>query len=169
MRLKGGKVRRGIACYAPTQDGIVGGGWVLPLHLILLFVILVLAACAPAATPASVHFTPGPAVVVSDNTFAAEDYALHYPAGWRIVTGQADAPQTTTFVSPDNCAIILVSGDSIEPITSRDCADVEFESVRQAVTLETLTLTVAGSAPSDQWAAFLPQFERLIASVQARE
>jgi hypothetical protein len=139
----------------------------MPLPAFLV-VFLLLTACTPAETPENLHFTPGPAVVVSENTFTAEGYTLHFPEGWRIVTGQADVPQTSTFVSPDSCSIILVSLSPINPVTSRDCGDLEFQTITQEVTLDSLALTIAGSAPAEQWDTFLPRFERLIASVEVR-
>lgn len=125
------------------------------------------AACAPAAAPEHLRYTPGPAVVISGNTFTGDGYTLQFPDGWRIVTGQADLPPTITFVSPDNCSIILVAAGSIEPVTSPDCAGEEFQTASRGVTLDAFTLTIAGSAPVSQWNQFSAQFEQVVASLRA--
>jgi hypothetical protein len=135
--------------------------------LIALTFCLAFAACMPAEAPEQLRFTPGAPVVVTENTFRAERFTLRYPDGWRIVTGPAEAPQFATFVSPDNCAIILVAVGSAEPITSPDCADADFQTERREITLDTLTLTIAGSAPSAQWETFEREYERLANSVQS--
>ena len=163
-------IRRGGSRTAPTKRLtliIVGARYIVPLPAFLV-VFLLLAACAPAQVPPSLRFTPGPAVVIAGNTLLADTYSLRFPHDWRIVTGQADLPQTATFVSPDNCSIIQVSVSPIDPIVSRDCGDLEFQTTTQDIPLDTFTLTVAGSAPAEQWEAFLTQFERLIASVETQ-
>jgi hypothetical protein len=132
---------------------------------ILLYFIL--SACAPAATPEHLTFTPGPPAVVAGTTFTGVGFRLEYPEGWRIVTGQADVPQTAAFISPDNCSIILVAVGSVEPITSPDCADEEFQTSSRALNLGAITVTVAGSAPTTQWDTFLPQFEEVASSVES--
>lgn len=128
--------------------------------------LLWFAGCIPATTPDNLSFTPGSPVIVSDGTFTAADFSLRYPDGWRILNGAADAPQTVTFVSPDNCSIILVAVGSADAITSQDCGDVEFQSIEREISLPAVTITVAGSAPIEQWDAFLPQFEQMVATVQ---
>ena len=140
-----------------------GSGGRTSLGYAILLSIFALAACTPADTPDQLHFTPGAPIVVTQNTFATENFSLRYPDGWRIVTGPADAPQVFTFVSPDNCAIILVAVGVTQPINSPDCADVDFQTTRREITLGNRLLTVAGSAPDVQWETFLPQFE-LVAS-----
>jgi hypothetical protein len=135
--------------------------------LIALTLGLAFTACLPAATPEQLRFTPGAPVVVTQNTFTAEGFSLRYPDGWRIVTGPADAPLVVTFVSPDNCAIILVAIGSAEPINSPDCPEANFQTTRRQITLGTLLLTIAGSAPTAQWETFESAFERLVSSVQS--
>jgi hypothetical protein len=126
---------------------------------------LLFISCTPAATPDHLNFTPGSPVVVTQNTYAIEGFSLQYPDGWRIVTGPAEASQTVTFVSPDNCSIIVVAAGNTEPFTSSDCANMEFQTTRREITLNEQIVTIAGSAPTAQWRAFLPQFERVVASV----
>jgi hypothetical protein len=106
-------------------------------------------------------------VTVTQNTFAGNGFSLVYPDGWRIITGQADRPQTAAFVSPDNCSIILVATASVEPMLSPDCPDQEFETTSREVALNARTLTLAGSAPAEQWETFLRQFEQVASSVQS--
>lgn len=150
---------------------VIGARRALPLRDILILATsiycLALAACTPAETPEQLHFTPGAPIVVTQNTFMTDGFSLRYPDGWRIVTGPADAPQVFTFVSPDNCAIILVAVGSTEPITSPDCADAHFQTTRREITLDALTLTIAGSAPAAQWEAFLPHFELVAATLRS--
>lgn len=133
---------------------------------VALTICLTFTACIPAATPEQLHFTPGAPIVVTPNTFATDAFSLRYPDGWRIVTGPAEAPQVATFVSPDNCAIILVAIGSTQPITSPDCPDTDFQSTSREITLGTLHITIAGSAPAAQWETFEHDFEQLASSVQ---
>lgn len=100
--------------------------------------------------------------------FTTDDFSLRYPDGWRIVTAPASAPQVFTFVSPDNCALILVAVGSAQPINSPDCPNVDFQTTRREVTLDNVLLTVAGSAPDTQWEAFLPQFELVASTLQSK-
>jgi hypothetical protein len=132
----------------------------------MLILAISICACTPAETPEQLSFTPGAPFIVTENTFTTNDFSLRYPDGWRIVTGPADAPQVITFVSPDNCAIILVAIGSTEPITSPDCADVNFQTIHRQVTIDDLLLTVAGSAPDAHWEVFETTFEAFARSVQ---
>lgn len=131
-----------------------------------VLLLTIFAACTPAETPEQLRFTPGAPVVVTQNTFMTDEFSLRYPDGWRIVTGPADAPQAFTFVSPDNCAIILVAVGSAEPIISQDCPDADFQTIHREITLDDLSLTVAGSAPDEQWESFESAFEFVVHSIQ---
>jgi hypothetical protein len=136
---------------------------------LLIFVAFIycfaITACSPAEVPEHLQFTPGAPIVVTQNTFATDDFSLRYPDGWRIVTGPADAPQVSTFVSPDNCAIILVAIGSAQPVTSPDCLDAVFQTTRREITLDNLRLTVAGSAPDTQWDKFESTFDSFARSI----
>lgn len=140
-------------------------GWRVRLCLFAL-ALFCFAACAPAPTPASLQNTPGPAVVVAGSTFTTDHFAVDFPDGWRIVTGPADFPQTATFVSPDNCALILIAVGDAEPVTSRDCGDIAFQTIQQDVQVGATTIAAAGSAPADQWETFQIIFDQVVASLR---
>ena len=71
------------------------------LQAFLLFAVGLLAACVPANTPLQLAYTPGPAVIVTDDVYESDAFTVHYPSGWRVVTGAADAPTSVVFVAPD--------------------------------------------------------------------
>lgn len=135
---------------------------------ILWFAILIFAACTPAQTPSILGSTPGAAVVVTGNTYRNDLFTLRYPAGWRVITSQAGVPPTVTFVSPDNCALIVVSTAPLtESPESNTCTDQNVQSAVRNLTLGSVHLAVVGSAPTDQFDTFLTHFEQVAASLEA--
>lgn len=131
-------------------------------------IVLLFAACTPAQTPALLGSTPGAAVVVTEDTYRSDLFTVRYPAGWRVITSQAGDPPTVTFVSPDNCALIVVSTSPItEPPESNACTDQDVQSTVRNLTLGSVHLTVVGSAPTSQFDAFLTHFEQVAASLES--
>jgi hypothetical protein len=123
-----------------------------------------LTACVPARVPDQLGHTPGPAVIVTDRVFDAGIFRVRYPAGWRIVTGEALFPVAVIFVAPDaKTTIKLQVGAADNPSPP----DAQFQTVVRRISLtDSTTITLIGSAPSGEWAAFMPIFEQVAASVQ---
>jgi hypothetical protein len=123
-----------------------------------------LTACVPARVPDQLGHTPGPAVIVTDRVFDAGIFRVRYPAGWRIVTGEARFPVAVIFVAPDAKATIKLQvgvGDNPNP------PDAQFQIVVRGISLtDGTTITLIGSAPSGERAAFMPIFEQVADSVQ---
>jgi len=134
----------------------------------LWLIALLFSACTPAQTPPILDATPGAAVVVTADTYRSDLFSVRYPAGWRVITSQAGDPPTVTFVSPDNCALIVVSANPLtEPPESNACSDQTVRSAARNLTLGSAQIAVAGSAPTDQFDTFLTQFDQVAASIEA--
>ena len=132
---------------------------------IAVLCFMIFSACVPAHVPDNLDDTPGPPVVVSDGWYYGIDFSARVPAGWRIITSEAAAPQAVIFAAPDNVAIIrLISGQARE-------ADVITSGQRNAVDEIKLAdgriITSVLSAPQDQWGTFAPVYEQVRQSVQA--
>ncbi|MBI5668282.1 MAG: hypothetical protein HZC41_09770 [Chloroflexi bacterium] len=123
---------------------------------------MLLSGCIPARTPPQLAFTPGAPAVVTDETFTNSAFTVRYPAGWRVVTGAADAPPSVTFVAADEVSTVTLQVEPLEE-PERD----------PAFRVETRTLSLAGGqvyaiarVPVQDWPRFQPIFERMLASVQ---
>lgn len=130
-----------------------------------------MAACstaAPARTPPHLDYTPGPAVIVTEDTYHAGAFSVQYPRGWRVITPAAFSVPWVVFVTPDETALValaLVAQDTdVQP------ANTPAESLRrleQMLVLETgVQVHAALVAPHDSWMTYLPVFERMVASVR---
>ncbi len=137
-----------------------------PRLLAAALLSLGLAGCIPARTPPQLAFTPGPPAVVTDRTYANLWFALRYPAGWRVVTGAADAPPSVVFVAPDDASTVTIQ---VGELDTAGLDDPAFRyAVRRLALAGGLTLTAVVRAPAAAWDAFLPQADALLASIQAR-
>ena len=133
-----------------------------------LWLILLLAACIPAATPANIAATPGEAAVITRDTYQNDVFRVVYPTGWRVITSPAGAPPSVTFVAPGNCALIIVASDSApQSLTSPSCAQPDIKTSTKTVTLSSHQITIAGSAPSAGWDDFVNALDRIAASLKA--
>lgn len=121
-----------------------------------------LAGCVPARTPPLLNFTPGPPAVITDETFSNSAFSVRYPAGWRVVTGAADAPPSVIFVAPDEESTITLQ---VEPPGEPE-RDPLFRLETRLLSLGDLRLYAVARVPVEEWAAFQPTFERLLASVR---
>jgi hypothetical protein len=134
-------------------------GIIYPLALCLVL----LAACVPAGTPPQLAYTPGPAVVVTDRAYESSAFTVHYPSGWRVVTGAADAPPSVVFVAPDEVSTITLQAGTLEDAT---LAEPGFRVDIRGIELADGTLiTAIARAPETAWETFLPVFEGVVAGV----
>ncbi len=110
--------------------------------------------------------TPGEAVVVTDSGYENDAFSLTYPTGWRVITSPADAPPGVTLVAPGDCALIVVAAAPVDPPTVPDaCTQEDILSESRDLTLDSTTISLAGSAPLSAWGDFLVAFERVAGSV----
>lgn len=126
--------------------------------------LTVLAACVPAQTPPQLAYTPGPAVVVTDRVYESSAFTVHYPSGWRVVTGAADAPPSVVFVAPDEVSTIALQvGPLDNSILTEPGFSVEIRGIELA---NGRLITAIAQAPEPAWESFLPVFEGVIATVR---
>ena len=134
----------------------------------LLWLMLALAACAPAQPPPLLDATPGAGVVVTEDSYRNAIFSARYPAGWRIITSEASQPPSVIFAAPGNCALIVISSVAIDqPPTAPACEQPGIQSIAQTVTLGSIEIALAGSAPAAEWDSFLTRFEQVAASLEA--
>ncbi|MBL8157250.1 MAG: hypothetical protein JNM70_23960 [Anaerolineae bacterium] len=122
-----------------------------------------LAACVPATVPANLDDTPGPPVIVADGWYRGVTFSARYPDGWRIVTGEAQRPQSVVFVAPDEVSTITLQlGD----------APISGDTVRLAQQIrlsERVTVSAMLASPDAAWEAVRPVYENTIASIRLTE
>ena len=124
---------------------------------------------APVTPAPQLAWTPGPPVIVTDDFIQTAAFTLHYPRGWRVITGEAAAPVSIIIVAPDDTRIMQFSAAPIDPDTApppilppETPAQTDFRSVTLP---DGVTVYAYASAASDDWEAFLPIFEGATASL----
>ena len=134
-----------------------------------LWFILVFSACIPATPPANVSATPGEAVTITQNTYANSVFSVVYPTKWRVITSPAGAPPSVTLVAPGDCTLIIISASATidQSITSPSCDQANIQTGTQTVMLGDQPITIAGSAPNDQWDEFTQALDRVSATLKA--
>ncbi|MBZ0278474.1 MAG: hypothetical protein K8I60_20165 [Anaerolineae bacterium] len=129
--------------------------------------LLLLVGCGPlvpATTPPQLAFTPGPPVVVTDRVLETAEFTVHYPAGWRVVTGAADQPSSAVLVAPDETATIQIQVGALQNEMFTDNLQTDIRAVTLA---NGLPVTAVGRASAEHWGRFLPVFEAVILSLQS--
>jgi len=128
------------------------------------FILFLLFACIPAKVPDNLDDTPGPPVVVFDNTFESSQFTARYPDGWRVVTSEARAPLAVIFVAPDEVSTIRLMVGGLD---NADYSNPDFRTEIRSLTLDDgLEMTAVLSAAAEQWETYLPLFERVLTSVK---
>jgi hypothetical protein len=118
----------------------------------------------PVAKPPQLSFTPGAPFVVTDETFDTGVFRVSYPAGWRVITGQANAPTTVIFVAPGDAALMMLSLSPIDAPPTLETG-VAMRSETRTIALGDVEIEVYGTAPASEWQAFTQTFEALFASL----
>jgi hypothetical protein len=126
----------------------------------LIILALLLAACVPARQPEQLAFTPGPPVIVTDNTYQNAVFSARYPAGWRLITSAADAPLAVILVAPDEVSTVTLQ---LAPVEAAAADGVHLET--RVLRFDGVTVYAAAQAPADQWPDFAPVFDRVLSSV----
>ena len=135
--------------------------------VVLIFVLLLLAACSPRELPPQLSYTPGSPYTLDGHTLTTALYTVEAPDGWRVIAGPAEDPYTFQFVAPDNDALIVLSDHAIENPPQPLNAD--------AAALETQTIEARGGesplyavlvAPAADIGAHRPTLDALIESIR---
>jgi len=130
--------------------------------------LLLLAACVPAATPTLLSYTPGPSVTVLDETYDAGVFTVRFPAGWVVVSGPANQPAAVTFVSPDESATIRLSTRAdIEPAPDETLPTGMRLHMEQVTLEDGVLVTMTLGAPAGRWDTYLSVFEAVMESVRS--
>jgi len=124
-----------------------------------LVVCIIFAGCIPAHEPDNLRNTPGAPVVVDGDLYQGAGFSAKVPNGWRVITGEAQAPQSVIFVAPDGKTLIhLIAGEA-------DSKAVTVANQRNEITPITLAdgavVTAAFSSPYSTWESYLPDFDRV--------
>jgi hypothetical protein len=122
--------------------------------------------CIPAHEPDNLHNTPGAPVVVDDSLYQGKLFSARIPDGWRVITGEAQAPQSVIFVAPDDKTLIRLIAGTVDEDTLK-VANQRNEIV--PVTLADATsMTAVFSSPYSTWAHYFPDFEAVRDSLSSR-
>ena len=109
--------------------------------------------------------TPGAAVVVDGERYTNAAFSALIPAGWRAITGPADAPPGVILAGPDNCTLITLTTLPADPPTAPNC-DQPTQTLSRAIPVNDQIVYVAGSAPTSTWDTFTAQLEAVVASLR---
>ncbi|MCC6892924.1 MAG: hypothetical protein IT321_08895 [Anaerolineae bacterium] len=122
--------------------------------------------CIPAAVPDNLDDTPGPAIVISNSLYEGAAFTARVQDGWRVITSEAQAPQSVIFVAPDDKTLIRLIEGEVE------LSEVEVEGQRNELYPLTLadgtTVTAVFSSQALSWATYWGQFESVRDSVSSR-
>jgi hypothetical protein len=139
-------------------------------QVLIVCVMMVLSACAalaPANTPPHLDYTPGPPVVITDQTYDAGPFSVRYPRGWRVITAAAFSTPWVVFTTPDETALIVLALD--ERDTEVAPANTPVDELRRQDQIVLLNpnqpLYAALIAPQNEWDTYTPIFDRVTASV----
>lgn len=131
-----------------------------------LLCCLMVSACIPATVPDNLDDTPGPPVVVSNGLYEGAVFSARVPDGWRVITGEAQAPQSVIFVAPDGVTLIRLMLGEVD-LESVEVADQRTELY--PVTLANgAVVTAVFSSPALSWEPYWEQFEKVRDSVSSR-
>jgi len=134
--------------------------------LVSAVLVLLVAACVPAAVPRHLAYTPGPPVMVLDNVYDAGVFRVRYPAAWVVVSSPANQPAAVTLVAPDESATIRLSTHpDLEPMPDEDLPNGMRLHTRQIILDNGTMLTLTLGAPIEDWEANLEVFEAVAQSV----
>jgi hypothetical protein len=136
------------------------------IAVIFALVGIILIGCIPAHVPDNLDDTPGPPISFENNVYQGAAFSADIPAGWRVITGEAQAPQSVIFVAPDGKTLIrLIAGKVDESAVT--VADQRNEIVPVTLANAT-TVTAVFSSPASTWVNYYSAFERVRDSLSSR-
>jgi hypothetical protein len=134
-----------------------------------LFITVALSACgrlAPANTPPHLDYTPGPAAVITDETYDAGAFSVRYPLGWQVITPAAFSTPWVVFVNPEDTALIVLALDIADTRVTPSNEENELDRREETLQLDNgETLFAVLVAPREKWEDYEVIFERVVASV----
>ena len=132
--------------------------------------VIVIAACgrlAPADLPPQLEYTPGPFVIVTDQTYDAGVFTVRYPLGWQVITPATFNTPWVVFQSPDETAVIVLALDVDDTqVTPENIEQAELQRETTQIVLDEDTVFVVLVAPRAEWGDNLALFETVSNSVQ---
>jgi len=128
--------------------------------------VLMLVGCIPAHVPDNLDDTPGPPVSVDSNVYQGAVFSAQIPAGWRVITGEAQAPQSVIFVAPDGKTLIRLIAGNVDK-AAVTVADQRNE-IAPVTLANAITVTTVFSSPDSTWADYFPVFEQVQDSLSSR-
>jgi hypothetical protein len=136
----------------------------------LLCIMMLLSACAalaPTNTPPHLDYTPGPPVVITDQTYDAGPFSLRYPPGWRVITAAAFSTPWVVLITPDETALIVLALDEQDTeVVPANTAASDLRRLDQVLPLSTgQSLYAVLIAPQSEWQTFMPIFDRVTTSI----
>jgi hypothetical protein len=137
-----------------------------PLIYVALLCCLICAACIPAHVPDNLDDTPGPPISFENNVYKGAVFSAQIPAGWRVITGEAQAPQSVIFVAPDGKTLIRLIAGKVEESTVT-IAD-QRNAIEPITLANAITVTTMFSSPYSTWASYFPVFEQVRDSLSSR-
>ena len=163
------------------SDGLIGnrGRSEAPPHpfrnstkILIMSLMAALSGCAaiaPAHPPPHLDYTPGPPIVITDQTYDAGPFSLRYPPGWRVITAAAFSTPWVVLTTPDETALIVLALDKQDTeVIPANTPEDERRRLDQVLTLGTdQPLYAVLIAPQSEWERYLPIFDHVTASVTA--
>lgn len=129
---------------------------------------MLLAACAPTATP-DTHPPLSDAAIITPNRYQNDAFSVVYPAGWRVITSPAGAAPGVTFVAPGNCTLIAVASAPFAQPPSAPACDQPISQTAEQITQGERTIYLSGSAPESEWNAMIDAIRLITGSLEAAE
>jgi len=116
---------------------------------------------APATIPPQLNYTPGPSVIVTDDSYDAGIFFARYPFGWRVITPAAFSTPWVVFTTRDETALIVLAldrGDTQVPPPPNIPADQLCREEQSVPMKDADTLTAALVAPCAEWDSYITIF-----------
>lgn len=141
------------------------------LNLCALIGLSACAAIAPANTPPHLDYTPGPAIVITDQTYNAGPFFLRYPQGWRVITAAAFSTPWVVLTTPDETTLIALALDRQDTrVVPANTPEGDLRRQVRVLSLDSDQLLYAALvAPRNEWETYTPVFDRVIATVATQQ
>ncbi|GAB4522847.1 MAG: hypothetical protein OHK0046_35960 [Anaerolineae bacterium] len=131
--------------------------------------LLLLAACGqviPATVPAQLTHTPGPAVIITQDTVMSQHFRANYPPEWQVITSAAFSSPWVVFTAPEGGAVIVLALDAADTELRPPAAMPEDALRRDARALLDGTVTAAVITTEAAWEEAQAAFALVVDSVR---
>jgi hypothetical protein len=135
------------------------------LHIVAVILLVTLAGCVPATTPAQLAHTPEAPVTISDGVVDNGLFRARYPDGWEVVTGMDGV---MVFSAPDGLTWAMLSADEAvsTPTPVEGTLRALYSQGVMSLGGESVTVTMLAQFPEDQVLATQPIFDAIAASIE---